>query len=291
MPSSSSLTQYNSMLRRMEEAGIPLEILVSEPETALTWIQENASPTKNISTINNFLKAVIWKLRDSQMEGATEPYTLKMKGMRPALEATAKKQDLPESRKVKMLSWPEVLALEPEAKKTLSKEDYVIYCLYTMMPPVRADYAEVMVRRSNTVSSHTNHLVALMDTKKYRFIFNKYKTAETHGTVVLPVPERLAKIIKDYLLTREPVEEGKKPKIQPNTPFLKEVTNPNMLVKRVISIFKRLSGKEMSVGLLRHSYIQDFLSQKRTIVEREALAKQMMHSVVLQERYDVIEEE
>ena len=290
-PSDKTLVQYNSILRRLEEAEITAESLVSEPEKCLTWIREFASPSKSVGTINNFLKAVLWKLREDNMEGATEPYVLEMKKNKPSLDIQKKIQDLPEHRKEKMLSWPEVLALGEKAKKELSAENYLIYCLYTMMPPLRADYSEIVVRKSrNTISCHTNHLIALQDTKKYQFVLNRYKTAETYGTVCLDIPEPLAKIIKEWLLSRVPTpENGKKKQIPYSSPFL-EVNTPNALTKRVRSIFKQLCGKEMGIGLLRHSYIQHFLSVKRTLLEREEIAKKMLHSAVVQELYDVIED-
>jgi hypothetical protein len=62
----------------------------------------------------------------------------------------------------------------------------------------------------------------------------------------------------------------------------------NNLGKRVTAIFEKLCDKKMSINLLRHSYIKHFLSTKRSILEREALALKMLHSTGLQEKYDII---
>ena len=66
---------------------------------------------------------------------------------------------------------------------------------------------------------------------------------------------------------------------------------PNLLSKKVTAIFEKLSGKRMSINLLRHAYIKHFLSKKRSIKEKEALAKKMLHSTTLQEQYDLVPEE
>lgn len=278
----STLKNYKSSLKSLERAGYTSEKLASESKSVIEYIKERSSPTKSVGTIQNFMKAVIYHLRTTDKPEACKPYIEAMSGNKPAVDAIKVSQTLPEARLENMLSFPEVLALAPNAKKLLKPEDHLLYCLYTMMPPVRADFAEMVVKKTEKNLPETgNYLIAPANTKNYKFILNHYKTAKTLGKAVLDVPEPLAKVIKAFLIDRDGY-------IVYDTPLLK-LKSPIALSQRVFLLMKKLSGKVMGISLLRHSYITEFLKTKRTIVERNALAAKMLHSASQQEQYDIIE--
>lgn len=230
----------------------------------------------NINTRKVRLAAVMRAIRDAKLDVPLE-YSKEMATITEACLAAGRAQKLPLPRAEQMMTWRDVLALKDTAKKELSAEDYLIFSLYTLQPPVRADYVGMTVLNYYTKhhKADTSRNYCVLHTARNRsfFVFNVYKTAPTYGQTVVRIDERLADIIREAnrmggsLLTLE---------------------TPNQLSKRVMSIFGRLAERpKMGIGLLRHSYITTFLKNFQSIERKEEVARQMLHSKAIQEEYAV----
>jgi hypothetical protein len=236
----------------------------SNPGHTISWIKSSASPSGSLETQNNFLSAIISDLPKGSPLAL--PYQEEAKRLKVLRDEKQKSQQLDKP----VADWNDILALDVKANTELSKEDYLIYSLYTVLPPVRADYCN-MLFSATPLDENTNYISTAQP--KWYFVFNQYKTSKTYGQITTPIPEPIKTLLEPYL------PQG----------ICK--MSENALTKRVISIFKRLGMPGMSITLLRHSYIKEFLKTKRTIKERELVSRQMHHSTTLQERYDLISSE
>jgi len=254
--SNTTLKQYASCIKRLNNAKLTNLL---DTEKVLNWIRTEASPSGSPETQNNFLSAILHTLGDVP---ASVPYQEEKKRLKVLRDARQKKQSLDKD----VVSWTDVLALEPKALTDLSSEDYLIYSLYTLLPPVRADYNDLPFLKEPFEGNYISTAQPV-----WFFVFNQYKTSKTYGQITTRIPDRLHDILKPYEADRN---------------ILSRMTE-NALTKRVISVFKKL-GVQTSITGLRHSYITEFLKKKRSILEREEIARQMMHSTTLQERYDIL---
>ena len=278
MTAATTQKTYTSCLNRLKTEGV-FERISTAPAEVVAWITANASKTGSIDTQNTYINSVLWHLRgesktppSDEVAAALEVYLKEGKRLQVLRNAKSKKQTLPEAKLTEMLEWPEVLMLDEKAKKDLSAEDYLIFSFYTKMPPLRADFVNLSVLPRFVKTRPDNYIVYSKNIKKWRLVLNNYKTSKTFGQQIITLPASISELILG----------GK------DDSFLVLNMTENNLGKRVTAIFEKLCGKKMSINLLRHSYIKNFLSTKRTIVEREALAKKMLHSTGLQEKYDIL---
>lgn len=283
--SASTAKTYASCINKLYTAGFKDDDFKNNPTTIAEWIVKHASPTNNPGSIISNLCAASYKSKS--LGTTTDVYKKHIDSLRESKEDKQISQTLAEPRSDKFLEWPEVLKLHDKAKETLTSENYVLYCLYTLQPPVRADYFDMRVMSFNhwrklpeDSTKDINALLYVDDYEPICFIFNTYKTSATYGMLTFHIEKQLATILQQYL-------QETKPKLLDR--LLPTINSQNTLVVRIKRIFKKLANKEMSIGLLRHSFIQNFLSTKRTIREKVQVAQRMMHSTNMQERYDILE--
>lgn len=173
------------------------------------------------------------------------------------------------------ISWAKVLQLHSELKKrtnpmfTEEKHDldeiqkFIVLSCYVLIPPRRAmDFAEMKVKGYN------KELDNYFDGKY--FVFNKYKTAKSHGTQKLDVPVALQTILKKWM------------KVHPSDYLFSsrgEKLTSTGLGRILNSIFK----KNISVNMLRHSYVTQNLAP--LIEHLDKVADEMGHSRSQQSDY------
>lgn len=267
--------QQESVLNRLEEE---CQIGRSEGKVELydTLYEYVKCRIFNPNTRKNYLAAILRATADHPEEELRR-YRELAKTTHDFLNSERISQTLPRHRLDNMLPWYQVQDLKCKAKKILNDEDYLIYCLYTLHPPMRADYWNMRVVKYLTKKrkeDKENNYCILHDNEG-RFIFNKFKTSDTHGQIDIPICDELYDMLKKTA--------------KMDMPLLQTVHSANALSKRVTEIFEKLSGKTMGIGLLRHSYITTFLSTVRSLREKTSMAYRMGHSWFTQETYHIIE--
>jgi len=227
----------------------------------------------------------------TRFDEALKKYDEKFKALAETIYTQSKKQLTTPAEADKTLAWAEVLAvkekLQPKEDTTSWTEiqDWVIYSLYTLLPPLRADYSPMKVfdKKPKEAESTKGNYMILRKTKPV-IVLNEYKTKATFGKVEIGIPSELMEIIKvwrtfnpsEWLLLKD---DG-----QPMT--------PDGLSQRVIRIFEKHTGKGTGISMLRHSYITMKRSGKElSLLEKEALARQMLHSALTNELYRRIDAE
>lgn len=158
---------------------------------------------------------------------------------------------------------------------------HVVLCLYSQSPSLRNDYSNLEVVRFEDM--HTPSAEALMAGNRnyllehakgqFRLVLKDFKTAKAYGKQTIDLPTRTNNVIVEslevfpqkYLLYRMRT---------PNEPMSR-----NYLTKFCTNIFE-----DANVGtcLLRKICISNAMKDAPSILEREALAKQMLHSTSIQ---------
>ena len=262
---------YSRALKKLEEAGYTVEEFGRKPAAVYKYIQSlkfSASYTKL------YLSAILHAMKQANSSADISFYQKKVQEL---LKQTKEKEDsqrLHPAREAELLPWPEITALRGKVMETYGDDsmEYIIYCLYTLNPPVRLDYTNMKIVKSmRSVRPGKNYCV--VTDGSIRFVFQEYKTSKKYGKVVVEASKELREVLEDWV-------EGKE--------FLLPIKTATTLGRKVVEIFKECSGKSIGVSLLRHSYITWFLGQPRTIKEKKEIAKKMMHSKELQEQYHII---
>lgn len=158
---------------------------------------------------------------------------------------------------------------------------YIVLCLYTLFDPRRnQDYQFMDVVKTTKQATDQEKNYYVVDAKQ--FIFNKYKTAKTHGQQTFEVPHYLNIALTLYL-TRHPLLKGKK--IGPKTPAFPLLCHldgsPLTAVNSITRILNRIFGRRVGSTMLRHIY----LSAKYDVSEMNETAEKMGHTGAVQREY------
>jgi len=181
------------------------------------------------------------------------------------------------------VDWKDIIKM---SKKKLEDDgitqDNILIGIYTLIPPSRLDFHNLLiVKNSFLVEDQKQNYIRINSKTKMKIILQDYKTSKTHGTIEIPVPLKLAKMIYEYL---SPMTERKylfEKSGNGNKPF----ASPETFAKYLKDVFKQLTDHNVSVDLLRHSYITNFRKGDKSLSKKEKVAKQMGNSVAVQEEY------
>jgi hypothetical protein len=192
----------------------------------------------------------------------------------------AAEQNLSPREEALWVEWPKVIAARKLLKESSSSlwelQDYIIYCLYTLTPPLRLDYARTRIVFSVAELSGCSENALVWDSNP-RFILREYKTAAKYGVVELPVPPELQEELSEWLDLN-----------QSDWLLCKESGEPmddNALAGALRRVFTKAVGKPLSCSILRHIYISYMRRGEMPWLEQQDLAKAMCHSAQMSVLY------
>jgi integrase len=149
---------------------------------------------------------------------------------------------------------------EIKHKKKLHEEDYnkllhlVVVSLYTLQKPRRnKDYAEMMVVKRLPESENCS--INYLETEKWNWVFNNYKTQKKYQQQVLPIPLEMQEILKIYLKYHPKSKEIKK---KQEEPFLVQFDGtPINTSPEMTRLLNKIFGKKIGCSMLRAIYLTD----------------------------------
>jgi hypothetical protein len=148
--------------------------------------------------------------------------------------------------------------------------DYVILCLYTMIPPRRLEYIHTKFKNYDKDSDN------YYDKKSKVLGFNIYKTFKTYGKQNVKVPKDLMMVLNSWIKVVD--------KYDSDIEFLLFNSNDNPLSQNQLKNKIQNLTNGASVNILRHS----FLSEKFRDIDlnkMKNIAEDMGHDVEMQMRY------
>ena len=263
----------------------------------------------NIQTRKGAYAALLWKLGTYTSDTAKDvrlAVQKKFDELKKECNKQTISQELTPSQLALYMPYPDLLALAAKANSAVDWEKetytdnllyYTIIALYVYQPPVRADYWDMEIIEYYPENDY-KHLTSLDDKVLQRidsdtkyaqedrknknscyitptdtyFVFNNYKTAKTYGQVIVKAEFIIHNLLRHIHFNL------KKWEVLP-------IKTPNSLVKYVKLAFESVGGKPTTIGLLRHAYIVEFYKKNPTIVQKDMLARKMLHSRSIQECY------
>lgn len=255
-----------------------LEIL-KEHGRVITWIEslDKSHNTKKIYYIA--LVSTLKRLADPTFAGALSAYKAKQDAYNQVVKEQMERQEMSAREEENFLAWPEVLktreAARQDAKDLMTYQDYVLVCLYTYLPPIRLDYSPMAVVQEEPTAKAGNYLLVLP--AGLTFILNDYKTSKRYGQKRTPVPKELERILRDWL------------DVNPSGWLLcnsdGEPLSEKALGSRLSQVFKKFSGKSVSVNLLRHSFVSWLRRNEKPLLKHKEIAGLMGHSLEMNALY------
>ena len=277
--SESSKKKYDQAIQRLKTAGFNIE---TQPHEVIAWVKTQGANSAQIV----YYSAIKYEMNKAEKPGPVpREYQDELDRLSGERKESSKSQVLSEKQKPNFVPFPELMAVQErlaakQEKSDTDWKDYLIASLYTLQPPVRADYGQVEIFGKRSLSRTGNELIWGQKSKPPYFVFRVYKTAKTYGAVEVKVAPALAKVITDWF-----AHLGDKPPKY----LLGRAVEPADLLPLISHAF-RSTKKEIGVNLLRHAYITEFMKTPRTIKEREELAMKMLHDKETQEKYAVASE-
>jgi hypothetical protein len=273
-PSETTLKQYAARLKTLANAKVDP---IGKPQSLLDWFAETKQG-------NSSQKAYISAVKNAFPDSFPSALQDELNGLYKKQNEVDKEQKLTKAQALHYMPWADILAVQTtlaaiKDKTPAQQKHLLVVSLYTLTPPVRADYGDVKIFKNKAMKTRPRTGNELIWTKKPVFVFREYKTAKSYGEVTLPIPKPLVKIIEDYFTFL-----GEVPKF-----LLGEEMSANTLSQYVQDVFRQYTGKEVGVSLLRHSY-RTFRGDM-SIAEKEVLARQMLHSATMGEQYRVMSTE
>lgn len=164
----------------------------------------------------------------------------------------------------------------------LTDRERAIISLYTMIPPRRNQFSQFLKlkKSEDDLPDKFNYLIVDKDGDPQKLVLKNYKTFKQYGIFNIPLTKtkKLNEILKKYIISAN-LKDGdllfhnKKGGIQKN------------ISNEIKKAFFKASGKNITVNIIRHIFISKFLEKRRTIEEKNKLARQMGHSRNVQESY------
>ena len=151
--------------------------------------------------------------------------------------------------------------------------------LYILIPPRRIEDIQWLTVTDTEVNTDLNYIVVKRGVPT-KLIFNKYKTASTYGIQEFDISKDLADVLTPHIKDKKSGD-----------PVFPSKTNGYIrnFSEYLAKIFKRHTGKLISVNLLRHAFVTDYLKTDLSIASRKDISNKMGHSVAVQGLYNRID--
>jgi len=172
--------------------------------------------------------------------------------------------------------------------------DFLLLCLYTQLPPTRiGNYQFMKIRqkkkRSATSLDKKQNYLMINGDDTFELVFNQYKTSKYLGQIDHTIDENniISKILPKYLEIRANFINNKKNLSLFVNKEKRDMTQSN-ITDTLKYITRKVVDKELSVNLIRHIFISDFLSHNHNIEHKRKIANFMgqTYDATMMEKYN-----
>lgn len=271
-----SIQIYNQCLLKIKNALEDKndECFMNAPKI-IEWIesQNYSLNTKKLYYIA--LVATLMRKGEERWGPCLEAFRAKMNSYNEEQMLIYEKQEMNDKERAKYLSWKEIIDVREKLYDAIEDfwtfQDYLILCLYTMIPPLRVDFGNMRIFTEPPTEWNGNYLV--YTPKKSTIILQEYKTSGKYGTLEIPVSKPLQAVLAywmevfgwgcEYLLyTRWGL-----------------VMNEFCLGNHIRSLFMKHANKPTGVSMIRHAYVNNQRKGESKLKKQQEVAKLMAHSL------------
>lgn len=272
-----TIRNYNTSIKRMEREGLTL----TDYDAVCAWIdgRECKAGTKKA-----YLNALAYHFCTSNPPLAVQ-YRERMRPIARQMAHDSRGQRLTDAEREKYLPYDDICAVYERIDDCpfTTLEDKMLIGFYTQMPPVRSDYCKLRIYINEEPDMTVNHIeirgcVYLASEESEMTVrIVEHKTTPTSGTLERVLPTFLRANVSGFICDyRSSFKEY--PKYLFDFP-------PAEITTRLQRVFKRYTGKEISVNIIRHAYITKQTEGRPPLAQLEAEAAEMGHSVLTHETY------
>lgn len=251
------------------------------------------SPYKNPSTFKIFLSALtnidlflsVSKLTMKNLRTVVEPIII---GLFQTIKKKTEKNVIDEKDKEKLMEWKDIMEKAEDyanSDNTTPKEKLII-SLYYLSPPRRLEYADlVLINKFYPFDdlSNRNYLTVRQENgfNVFDITINDYKTAEHYGSFYRTI-DNTQKIWKYWNNWYENLKDNEKNSEEEIPVF---GFSRDRMGKILIQLSTRFLIKPINLNMLRHNFINWFLSSPRSLELKTLTAWEMGHSLLTQSEY------
>lgn len=298
----------DSKLSVLSKAGYKTRLnrLVKITGHDLNWVMMNADKTMNILEENGikelqtkkaYINAILTLFKHTEglkniLAGSHARWLNHYRQVNSAAQVKYETCQASERQRNAYVKWDDILARRDQLDK--SSPDYLILCMYTMIPPGRADMNEVRIFNDRLPSDEDeerfpNHLLIDHSTESITgfptmtLIYNEFKTRSKRlQKYENELPLDLTSVVADSL--------KRKPRdfliVSPKTG--RPYHNPHSFTVYVDRMLFRIFNKPVTINTLRHSFINSINLNLLTPMDKKILSDKLMHSTSMFERYRFI---
>jgi hypothetical protein len=194
-------------------------------------------------------------------------------------------QKLTDAEREKYLPYDDICAVYERIDDCpfTSLENKMLVGFYTQMPPVRSDYCKLRIYINEEPDMTVNHIeirgsLYAFEESEMTVRIVEHKTASSSGTLTRVLPPFLRANVASYICGHERSFGNTPPEYLFDFPEY-EITT------RLQRVFLRYTGKAVSVNIIRHAYVTKQMEGRPPLVQLEAEAREMGHSVATHETY------
>jgi len=237
-----------------------------------------------ISTRSSYICSIFMYLRAVEAdEKIIDFYYKHFIELKKELKIIDEKNEKSEKEESNWVSQAEIKQKIEELKKSFGKtrdffdtyQQYLILNLYSLIPPLRNDFARVFVFKKYDKEFTGNSIN--LNTKQ--LILTEYKTSKTYGRKTIDLPEELIKIIRKWLSIREKIH----PELKNRRELLFNLKLTAMNGTNLTIYLNKIFGKKVSSTMLRKSYLSERFPVIESTDDLKQLAGNMCHSVEIQQ--------
>lgn len=282
MTSEQTIFTYNSCLNHLTKLNVNYVNPDDFPNLLSNLKKQQCRNGKpiSISTYKLWITSILWYYKTNNINiDYIQPLRDEMISTKTIIDDISKQNVLTGHQLNNYLSWNKILEVYDIVKTNYLKSkdshmNYVILSCYILLCPRRLkDYSLMHVTTTlDNLSSEFNYYYYNSLTNDRLFVFNNYKTSKSYNTQKVVVPSQLDIILQKYINTYN---------IQ-NSLFSLSSIN---LEHRLMRLFYKYTGKNISVNILRHSYISYMIDTNKIQDNEETISLIMGHSVPMQKIY------
>ena len=169
------------------------------------------------------------------------------------------------------IDWDDILKYTND---NWTSKDKLIKALYTCIPPRRLEYGSLILTDDNTFDDDKNYLV-MIGNEPYFILLNRYKTYKKYGTYVINLQNKAVDELNyiNYKNLLNAIKLYLKENNIKNGDYLFGQKYDSNFGKELNKVWEG-TNKNISVDLLRHSFITDFVKNIRHSKVNDAFLKQ-----------------
>jgi hypothetical protein len=187
-------------------------------------------------------------------------------------------QEPTEKQEEKFVKWEDILDFRDQYKDQMTHEEYFLLCLYTKIPPLRADWTpmKIVPKKPRALEDGMNYLI--VRPKSIDYLLHSYKTHRVYGDVQKRLPKSLEADVRQWLETH------------PGQTYLFQDENgqpwqPQRLGATVRRPFQRIHKIDTGISMIRHAFATHAYAGIPSLKELRKISDSMLHSLTTSQTY------